>query len=271
MVDTVIVENEQAPRPAIAWSAVIAGAAVSAALTLVLLALGAGLGFSVTNPWGGASAPATTKAATVAGIYLAATAVLASAVGGYIAGRLRPLWPGVHHHEAFFRDTAHGVAAWAVATLAGAWLLGSLASGVAGGVLAHHAPMMGRDASAEFTDRLFAYDANATQAGSARDYNADRAAAGRTLARAAVAGGTLTDEQRANLAAMVAARTGLPIADARARVSVVESNIRAAAETARRVGMQISFWLVIALLSGALAAGLAAWEGGAVRDGRLRY
>lgn len=271
MVDTVIVESEQTPRPAISWSAVLAGAAVSGALTLALLALGAGLGFSVTNPWGGAAAPTTTKAATVAGIYLTVTAVLASAVGGYIAGRLRHLWPGVHHDEAFFRDTAHGVAAWAVATLAGAWLLGSLASGVAGGVLSHHAPMAGRDASAEFTDRLFAYDANQTQTGAARDYNSDRAAAGRMLARAVLPGATLTDDQRATLAAMVSARTGLPMPDAQRRVTIVENDARAAADLARRVGMQISFWLVAAMLAGALSAGLAAWEGGAVRDGRIRY
>src|SRR5262249_10625325 len=111
--NTLIVENEAAPRSAIAWPGVLAGAAIATALSLALLALGAGLGFSVASPWtADRILPETTKAATVAGIYLTVTAVLASAVGGYIAGRLRTLWPGVPHHEAFFRDTVHGVAAW---------------------------------------------------------------------------------------------------------------------------------------------------------------
>jgi hypothetical protein len=52
---------------------------------------------------------------------------------------------------------------------------------------------------------------------------------------------------------------------------VVEAEARAAAETARRVAMQLSFWFVAAMFAGALAAGLAGWEGGAVRDGRLQY
>jgi hypothetical protein len=35
--------------------------------------------------------------------------------------------------------------------------------------------------------------------------------------------------------------------------------------------MMLSFWLVASMLAGALASSLAAWEGGAVRDGRLKY
>ena len=139
MVDAVIVENEQTPSSAVSWGAIIAGAAVMGALSLLLLALGAGIGFSVISPWSTGGAPETTKAATVAGIYLTVTAVLAGAVGGYIAGRLRNLWPGVHPHEAFFRDTAHGFVAWAVAIVVSAALLtpatAALTAGMAGGRL----------------------------------------------------------------------------------------------------------------------------------------
>src|SRR4051794_10958176 len=104
--DTLIVENETVPHSAISWPGILAGAAIATALSMALLALGAGLGFSVVDPWSADRVlPETTKAATVAGIYMVVTAVLASAVGGYVAGRLRSLWPGVHHHEAFFRDT----------------------------------------------------------------------------------------------------------------------------------------------------------------------
>ncbi len=136
MVDTVIVENERSPSSAVSWGAIIAGAAVMAAFSLLLLALGAGIGFSVIDPWiSGHVAPATTKAATVAGIYLTVTAVLAAAVGGYVTGRLRNLWPGVHPHEAFFRDTAHGLVAWAVAIVLSAAFLGPAASAVSAGAV----------------------------------------------------------------------------------------------------------------------------------------
>ena len=81
----------------------------------------------------------------------------------------------------------------------------------------------------------------------------------------------MSQDDRTRLATLVSARTGLSMADAEKRVDAVEAAARQAAETARRVAMIISFWLVAAMFAGAFAASLAAWEGGAVRDGRLRY
>jgi hypothetical protein len=49
------------------------------------------------------------------GIYLVVIAMLSSSIGGYIAGRLRSRWIGVHSDEVYFRDTAHGFVAWAFA------------------------------------------------------------------------------------------------------------------------------------------------------------
>ena len=287
MVDTVIVENEPAPSSAVSWSAILAGAAVSAGLSLILLAIGSGIGFSVTNPWSNGAAATTTKAATVAGIYITVTAVMASAVGGYLAGRLRHLWLGTHPHEAFFRDTAHGLVSWAVATVAGAILLGTVTTSLTGAAVRGASTGAGmvaaRDgATAGFTDQLFAYDYVAVSKaqgnqpntspnnGIARDYNGDRAVATRLLTRLGT-GPALTTDERQNLAVIVAARTGLSLPEAEKRVAAVETDARAAAEQARRVGMMLSFWLAASLLAGALAASLAAWEGGAIRDGRLRY
>ena len=278
MVDTVIVENEPAPSSAVSWSAILAGAAVSAGLSLILLAIGSGIGFSVTNPWSNSAAATTTKAATVAGIYITVTAVMASAIGGYLAGRLRHLWLGTHPHEAFFRDTAHGLVSWAVATVAGAILLGTVTTSLTGAAVHGASTGAGMAAArngttAAFTDRLFAYDSVVVSkdSGMARDYNGDRAFAGRLVGRIGTPGSELTANERQNLAVIVAARTGLALPDAEKRVADVEADARAAAEQARRVGMMLSFWLAASLLAGALAASLAAWEGGAIRDGRLRY
>jgi hypothetical protein len=278
MVDTVIVENEPAPSSAVSWSAILAGAAVSAGLSLILLAVGSGIGFSVTNPWSNGTAATTTKAATVAGIYITVTAVIASAIGGYLAGRLRHLWRGTHPHEAFFRDTAHGLVSWAIATVGGAILLGTVTTSLTGAAVHGASTGAGMAAArngttAAFTDRLFAYDSVVVSKdpGMARDYNGDRAFAGRLVGRIGTPGSELTPNERQNLAVIVAARTGLALPDAEKRVAGVETDARAAAEQARRVGMMLSFWLAASLLAGALAASLAAWEGGAIRDGRLRY
>ena len=155
MVDAVIVENERTPSSAVSWGAIVAGAAVMAAFSLLLLALGAGIGFSAIDPWtSGRVLPSTTKAATVAGIYLTVTAVLAAAIGGYVTGRLRNLWPGVHPHEAFFRDTAHGLVAWAVAIVLSAAFLGPAASAVSTGAVAlQGGPLAGNPASGQVTQQ----------------------------------------------------------------------------------------------------------------------
>ena len=68
------------------------------------------------SPWAGKSASVTTIAASTA-VWLIIVQWLSSGVGGYLAGRLRTKWVGVHTDEVFFRDTAHGFLAWALATL----------------------------------------------------------------------------------------------------------------------------------------------------------
>src|SRR5450755_1400407 len=135
MIDTVVIQpGTDTGEPSIAgvsWPAVTAGAVVSCALTLVLLAFGLGLGLSVVSPWTGAGVSATTfKIGT--GLYLVVIAMLASSIGGYLAGRLRTRWVGVQTDEVYFRDTAHGFIAWAFASVLGAVLLASPASSLIG-------------------------------------------------------------------------------------------------------------------------------------------
>jgi hypothetical protein len=275
MVDTVIVENEVAPTSAVSWPAIIAGAFVAAAFTLLLLALGAGLGFGVVSPWRGTPDITSTKAAMVGGIFMAVTAVMASALGGYIAGRLRTRWLRTPIDEVYFRDTAHGLLSWAVATVIGAALLASAATVIGGGVAAGASTAQRADATDPLLDRLFRPNYAALTGGTGqaaavvfaagRDLAADRDVARRMLS---ALHGEFSADDRAYLTQMVAARTGLPPAEAQARVATIEAEARLAADTARRVAMQLAFWTVAALFLGALAASLAATEGGALRDDR---
>src|SRR3981189_3242647 len=116
----------------VSWAAVLAGAIASCALTLVLLSLGTGLGFAVASPWGNSGVSTTTfKVGT--GLYFIVMAMISSAIGGYLAGRLRTKWTGVHTDEVYFRDTAHGFLAWAFASVLGAILLASPATSLLGG------------------------------------------------------------------------------------------------------------------------------------------
>lgn len=101
---------------AVSWSAIFAGTVAAMAMTLILIAIGSAFGFASVSPWPGVgAAPATFT--IVAGVWLIVTQWLSSAVGGYLAGRLRVRWHGLHSDEVFFRDTAHGLLTWATATV----------------------------------------------------------------------------------------------------------------------------------------------------------
>jgi hypothetical protein len=76
-------------------------------------------------------------------IWLIVVQWISSALGGYLAGRLRTKWTGLHSDEVDFRDTAHGFLAWAVAAVITAALLASAASSLVGGVARGAATVVG--------------------------------------------------------------------------------------------------------------------------------
>lgn len=138
----------------VSWAAIFAGALAAGVLSLLLFMLGIGLGLSSVSVWSGSGAEGSTIG-WGAVIWLVITQLLSAAAGGYLAGRLRTKWQGVHTDEVYFRDTAHGFLAWALATigmlvLAGS-VLGSALSGagkVASTVIGGAAQVAGGAASA---------------------------------------------------------------------------------------------------------------------------
>src|ERR1017187_10230439 len=80
-------------------------------------------------------------------LWVTLTQLLASGMGGYLAGRLRTKWVSVHTDEVYFRDTAHGFLAWAVASLATAALLTSVIGSIVGGGIQAGAAVAGSAAT----------------------------------------------------------------------------------------------------------------------------
>jgi len=273
MIDTVViqpgVDTGEPSVSGVSWPAVAAGAIVSCAITLVVLALGLGLGLSVVSPWSGSGVSATTfKIGT--GLYLIVIAMLSSSIGGYIAGRLRSRWIGVHSDEVYFRDTAHGFIAWAFATVLGAVLLASPATSLLGGAAtgatqaaAQSGPMDG------YVDTLLRADTPAAQgSGNAQDSRSELA----RLFTSSFHNGSsdLKPTDRAYVSKVVAAKTGLSQADADKRVNEVVTQAKSDIDAARKATAQLAFWLTASLLIGAFCASLAATEGGGLRDGTWR-
>jgi len=119
-----IPDADAMPHSAVSWSAVLAGAAVAAALSVALFALGAGLGLASVSPWA-ASGVSMTTFGILTGAWFLAVQLFAPGVGGYLAGRLRTTWTSVHTDEVYFRDTAHGFLVWAVSAVVTVALLGA--------------------------------------------------------------------------------------------------------------------------------------------------
>jgi len=181
-------------QPAASWGAIAAGAVAAAALTLLLVAFGAGMGFSAVSPWSDSGVSGSTFSVAT-GIYLVLVGIMSSAVGGYIAGRLRSRWTGVHGNEVFFRDTAHGFLAWAFATLISATALASTTAYLANGAGAGLAGATGQAARAAnpadiYVDKLFrapatgaAAAAPAQSSDNAANTNANSAAMAQSVMR----------------------------------------------------------------------------------------
>lgn len=284
---------------AVSWAAIVAGAAGAAALSLCLLILGVGLGLSSVSPWAQSGISAEKLAASTI-VWVTLTSLLASALGGYLAGRLRVRWTALHADETYFRDTAHGFLSWALATLVTATLMasaiGAIVSGgvqagatVVGGAattLAASATAAASDDAAEsigyYVDSLFRPVGNGAVdgavAGALAPASADDQAsqARRILLHAAGAGSVSPDDSR-HLGQLIAQRTGLSqqqaetrIAEAYAQIQAareaIETKAKSAADQARRATAYGSLWLFIALLAGAFFASLAATYGGRQRD-----
>ncbi len=273
----------------VSWAAIFAGAATAAALSLLLIMLGAGLGFSAVSPWANEGVGAKGLGITAI-VWLAITQIIASGMGGYLAGRLRVKWANMHGDEVYFRDTAHGFLAWAVATLVTVTLIaGSVSSVIGSGVqagasvasgaasamssaAASHADKSSGNSSDYFIDTLFRDDR-----GTAVSEDAAHGIVTRIFVRSLGNDGQLSGEDRTYLAQIVAQRTNLSQAEAEQRVdqvyakahqSVEDAKVKAkeAADTAAKVAAWTTLWMFISLLLGAFFASLCATFGGRQRD-----
>lgn len=265
----------------VSWAAIIGGALAAVAITLLLVALGSGIGLSSVSPWTALN-PSATTFTLFAAIWLIIVQWLSSALGGYLAGRLRTKWVGLHTDEVFFRDTAHGLLAWALATVVvAAFATSSITSAVhstgqalsslAGGAASAATQVAGNQSTGDsgyFLDTLFRRDQP--------DANAPpqevRAEAGRIIARS-IANGNLDPGDRAYLAKLIAVRTGISEQDAGkridntlAQIKAVEEKAKQAADAARKASAEGSFYLFFSMLIGAFIASAAGAIGGRQRD-----
>jgi len=275
----------ESSKSALAWGPIIGGAVAASGITLILLLLGSGMGLTMVSPWSGESSSAATVGISAA-IWLLVVQWLSSGLGGYLTGRLRTKWAAVHTDEVFFRDTAHGFISWALATLFVAGFLASSLTSLAGagasaaGTLVNTAGMAGAATAATdngpdlstsyFTDALLRPQQTGERA--REDDGAAAAEISRILLRGA-ANGEVPDGDKTYIAELVAARTGLSEADAKARVDTVLKQIddakiatQDALDKTRKAAATTALVGALSLLIGAFISSAAAALGGKQRD-----
>lgn len=245
----------------VSWAAVVGGAVVAAAMSLILLVLGTGVGLSTVSPWSNAGASPSAVGVTAI-IWLIVSQIIASAMGGYLAGRLRTKWAHVHTDETYFRDTAHGFLVWALGLVIAAAFVASAASALTGSTAQMNTTALSAaNPNAYFVDALLRSDAPT----SAQDETPVRAEVG-TILLNGLHQSDLPAADKSYLTKLVAARTGISQSDANKRVSEVFAETQQAADTARKAGAHLSYWAFFALLIGAFCASISATIGGRQRD-----
>jgi hypothetical protein len=298
--DPILPATPESSVSAVTWPAIFGGAIVAAATSIVLVALGSGLGLASVSPWRDSGASAT-GVAWMAAAWLIVVQWLSAGAGGYLAGRLRTKWANTHTHEVFFRDTAHGFITWALGTvIVAAFLASAVGSAISGGVhaaatvgagaaagaggaaAAHGAGASGADASGvgtspiQGTSALATYDMDllfrSSQTTSTAPTTDARAEAARILANG-VATGDVPTTDRSYLAELVASRTGIPAEEAQKRVDNAIAQAKAAdlkardlADKARKAAAETSIFTALSMLVGAFIACIAAALGGQRRD-----
>ena len=266
--------SDHTDAPGVSWGAILAGAAAAAALSFILLVLGVGLGLSSISPYSYQDTPVT--GATIG--WIAFTQLAASAIGGYLAGRLRRKWSAVHTDEVHFRDTAHGLLAWAVATLiAISVIAGGARAALSGAVDSAAVAATAVKGDAPSKPMLDYYSGMVLRSnGAVATTDAERAEVANIVATT-LARGSLSTEDRSYLAQLVAKRSGGTQAEAEQRVDAIyaqankaaldaAAKARQVADAARSAGAKASLWMFVALLLGAFTASLAATFGGRNRD-----
>jgi hypothetical protein len=259
--------SNEANSSGVSWSAVLAGGFVTAALSLILLALGTGLGFASVSVWSGVGASASTIG-TGAILWFVLIQIMSSSMGGYLAGRLRTKWTGIHTDEVYFRDTAHGFLAWSVALVVTAAFLASAATSLMGSapdkgstVAAPQGQISDAGPHAYFIDSLFRTDGSKPEAENA---SVTREVA--TIFATSLKQGDLSATDKTYLDQLVMSRTGVSQSDADKRVSDAFLSAKSSAEAARKAIAHTLLWTFIALLIGAFCASFAGTIGGRQRD-----
>lgn len=267
----------------VSWGAILAGAVAALVAQMILNMVGLGIGLAVLNPTG-SDTPAAGSLSLGAGLWWVISGIVASAIGGFLAGRLSG-------KPATSTAGYHGLVSWAVTTLVIVYLLTSAVGGLVGGAFGGITSVLGGAGSAiggaaqtaaqaaapsltKLSDPLSGIENQVRQASGNQDPAALRDAAAGAV-RAYLSGDASQKAQaEAKAAEALAKAQGIPVDQAKTQIrdyqaqyektlADAKQKAQIAAEATRSTASQGALYAALALVLGALAAFLAG-RGGAV-------
>ena len=261
--------DDGATRAYIDWGPVLGGAFVAVAISSIMTVFGSAIGLSMTSAYPSQRAGGVAFA-IAAGIWALWVAISGFAAGGYLAGRMRRRANDASESEVEMRDGANGLVVWAVGILFGAWLAASSLGVIGQAAVSAGSAALSAAPSMETADKLLRGNASAPAMDGAARMEVAR------ILGTGVASGSLAPDDKAYLSQLVAARSGMPQADADKRVDAAATEAkkladeaRAVAESARRRSVIVAFLTAASLLLAGGAAWFAAVAGGKHRNEEL--
>ena len=254
------------------WGAILAGVVAALVVQLLLNILGIGLGASSVTAADTASNPSAGGASTITAVWIVASGIIASLVGGIAAGRLS---------GSADANTArwHGFLSWCVATLCIFYLLTTAVGGVIGGAasaLGGTVSAAGRGAASAVSGVAGSSDSDPLKAQVQRLVNPNDAQTAQdnisTYIRASVSGDkAAADASRDGAVDSLARAANISPDDARARLQQAETQARQTAEQAKEKAQQAAEATrkgltgagILGFIALALGA-IAAWTGGGI-------
>ena len=253
------------------WPAVIAGAVMASAISLVLITFGSAIGLSLTSPFDNTGMSAVGLAIAL-GLWLVWVQVSSFMAGGYVTGRMRRRLHDATEHESDVRDGIHGLVVWGVGVLLGASILALTAGGAAStaatavGGAAQAAVEKMADAAQGVNPLSRAVDTAFRTTRPDASTSVDARNEVMAIVARGIAQGDIPEADRTYLAQVIAARTDVPPDEAKARVDTMVTSAQQAAEEAKQQAKRAKRFAVIAAFvsaaSLAISAAAAFWAAG---------
>jgi hypothetical protein len=208
------------------WPAVIAGAVMASAISLVLITFGSAIGLSLTSPFDNTGMSAVGLAIAL-GLWLVWVQVSSFMAGGYVTGRMRRRLHDATEHESDVRDGIHGLVVWGVGVLLGASILALTAGGAAStaatavGGAAQAAVEKMADAAQGVNPLSRAVDTAFRTTRPDASTSVDARNEVMAIVARGIAQGDIPEADRTYLAQVIAARTDVPPDEAKARVDTM--------------------------------------------------